>query len=52
MARLRGVKCMNCGKNEVEQIDDWVSAQCVECNNEEIEHAQERAEFHHYHPKG
>ena len=52
MGRNFNKKCMTCGKPEVEQIEDWVSFQCVECNTKDIEDAEERREFHYYHPKG
>ncbi len=45
-------KCQRCGASEVEQIDDWISTQCPRCNDRDIDHANERAEFRAFHPEG
>jgi hypothetical protein len=42
--------CKKCGKNEVEQIDDWVSNYCGHCNDRLIEQANEDREWRYYHP--
>lgn len=41
--------CAKCNKNEVEQIDDWVSKFCGHCNDRLIEKSNERREWDHYH---
>lgn len=45
-----GDLCLKCKKREVEVIDDWVSTQCPNCNDLDIQHSQERREWNHYHP--
>ena len=42
-------QCIRCKRWEVEQIDDWISDQCPSCNDRDIEHANERREWHYYH---
>lgn len=46
------VRCKRCGEFGVETLDEWTSDQCPKCNDREIDHANERAEFRYYHPGG
>lgn len=52
MPRERPI-CRKCKRREVEHDDEqeWESACCPECNDVRIAHANERAEFHYFHPK-
>lgn len=45
-------QCKRCGKWEVEEIEDWISDMCGNCNDRDIEHANERREWNYYHPPG
>lgn len=41
--------CNRCKKREVEVIDDFVSSQCSQCNDRDIERTREREEWNYYH---
>lgn len=45
-------KCKRCGKQEVEEIEDWISDQCGSCNDRDIEKYNEKREWDYYHPRG
>lgn len=53
----RGDLCCRCSKREVEVIEGYgdcetyVSPQCSSCNDRDIDHSRERAEWDYYHPK-
>lgn len=41
--------CKKCKRREIECIDEWESDYCPPCNDGLIEHANERAEWRHFH---